>query len=267
MRYPASGAYHQELPTTVKKRMINTQEYLGPINMKYYSYIIESNTYETEGTHIYTLRPQNEPIQFIPGQYVFLKDPKFSDPNEEHPFSVTSTTGDNHLEFCIKQYGDWTESFAQRNPGDEVFVSEAQGKFTWDKECTYAVFLLGGIGISPIISMLRTLQQNSNKAEIVMIYGNRTPETIAYKAELEQIEKALPNFKLIHVFSDISDNHPWNGYRGFITKAILEKEVRLANNPTFFFIGPPIFIDKMQSTLQDLGVDQSKMKTETLAQQ
>lgn len=232
--------------------------------MKYYKYIIEEKTFETEGTHIYTLRPENESIQFKAGQYVFLKDPNFSNPEEEHPFSITSTPDRTNLEFCIKQYGDWTESFAKRVKGSIVFVSEPQGEFVWDKDITYAVFLLGGIGISPIMSILRTLQKKGNESEIVMIYGNRTPKTIAYEKELHQLENTLSNFKVIHVFSDIPYTHSWSGYRGFITKDIIEKEVNVKKNPTVFFIGPPIFIEKMNRILHSIGINQSQMKKENL---
>lgn len=233
--------------------------------MKYYKYIIENKQFETEGTYIYTLRPENETIQFTPGQYVFLKDPKFAEPEEEHPFSIASPSEDTQLEFCIKQYGDWTESFAQRDTGDSVYVSDPQGNFVWNKDYSYVVFLLGGIGISPIMSMLRTLQQEGNTSEIVMIYGNRTPNTIAYKKELNHLVNVLPDFKLVDVFSDIPEDHPWTGYRGFITEDIIQKEIHLEKKPTFFFIGPPIFLEKMNSMLNRLEVNRENMKTESLA--
>ncbi|MGI8419986.1 MAG: FAD-binding oxidoreductase [Candidatus Levyibacteriota bacterium] len=235
--------------------------------MTYYPYIIQDKKLETEGTYIYTLKPKNgEVFSFEPGQYIFTKDPSFSDPQEAHPFSLASSPNNKEvIELCIKDYGDWTHAFSQREIGSNVFISEPQGSFVWDRHYPYAVFLLGGIGISPLISMLRTLAANREQAEIVMIYGNRTPETIAYEKEIQALAQQLAHLRVVHIFSDISEDHPWTGYRGFVTKDILEKEVDFSKKPMFYFVGPSIFIEKMRGVLISLDVPKDHRIEELLA--
>ncbi|MGH7204289.1 MAG: FAD-dependent oxidoreductase [Candidatus Levyibacteriota bacterium] len=236
--------------------------------MTYHPYTIQDKQFETEGTYIYTLKPEKgEIFSFKPGQYVFIKDPAFSDPDETHPFSIASSPlHKDSLEFCIKIYGDWTQSLSEKEVGSELLVSEPQGTFVWENNLPYAVFLLGGIGISPIMSMLRTVVWENQTSEITILYGNRTPETIAYEKELRELSERLLKLKVVHVFSDISNDHPWDGYRGFLTKDILEKEVDFDRKPLFYFIGPPIFIDKMSILLQELHVNDTHIKTESLAE-
>lgn len=234
--------------------------------MMFHPYIITNKRFETEETHIYFLEPKNyEKLDFLPGQWVFLKDLQSLQSEELHPFSIASSPLHNKgLEFCIKEYGDWTHDFSLKPIGSEVMVSDPQGEFVWDSSDEYVVFLLGGIGISPIMSMLRTIAAKKENPQIVMLYGNRTPDTIAYEKELEELTNNFSEFKLVHVFSHLEDSHPWKGHRGFITKEIITKEVDLGKDPAFYFIGPPIFNEKINGYLIELGVNKSKIKTESL---
>lgn len=234
--------------------------------MQFFEFIITDRQFEVDETYIVKLNPKEGaiPFKFNPGNYVFLKNPKYL-PDEPHPFSIASSPiNDRQLEFCIKVYGDWTEEFMNHDIGDTILVSEPQGNFVWNNGDFYAVFLLGGIGISPIMSMLRYIYGTDQSPKITMIYGNRTPETIAYTNELKELENKMPKFNIVHVFSDIDNDHPWKGYRGFLTGEIVNKEVDLDKSPTFYTIGPPIFIDKMVQALEALNVPIEKIKTEIL---
>lgn len=234
--------------------------------MQYFEFIITDKQLEVDETYIVKLKPKEGavPFKFSPGNYVFLKNPEYL-PDEQHPFSIASSPiDDKQLAFCIKIYGDWTREFVNKNIGDTVLVSEPQGNFVWDDTDSYAVFLLGGIGISPIMSMLRYMYGTDQAPTITMIYGNRTPETIAYNSELKELEEKMPHFNVVHVFSHIDADHPWQGYRGFVTDEIVKNEVDLDKKPTFYIIGPPIFIDKMVQVLDILQVPMEKIKTEKL---
>lgn len=231
------------------------------------TYFISSKKKEVEDTYIYTLSPKNptDEILFKPGQYVFLQNPAFVLPDEQHPFSIASSpTEKRFLEFCIKAYGDWTENLTTMEISAPLFVSDPMGKFVWDNHITNAAFLLGGIGISPIMSMLRYLREINNNPQITLLYGNRTPETIAYNAELEDLKHHFKKFKRVDIFSHLPKNHPWNGYKGFITPEIIKQEIDLSSSPTLFIIGPPIFIQKMKKIFSDLHIAKTFIKEELL---
>lgn len=241
---------------------------LQRINMTYSTYRIATLFEETEATYRMQLQPlESDTIfAFKPGQYCYLKNPEFTQPNEPHPFSIASSPLEkDSLEFCIKGYGDWTQEMLKKKVGSELFVSQPQGSFTWDDHTSFAVFLLGGIGISPIMSMLQTIAIKKQTPELTLIYGNRTPETIAYEKELNALIELIPQLKLVHVFSDIPEDHPWNGYRGFVTRDILEKEVDFSKKPLFYYVGPPIFMDKMRDLLKSLDIPEKQRKEEVLA--
>lgn len=206
----------------------------------------------------------NESISFSSGQYVYIKNPEYNK-DESHPFSIVSSPLEKkHLEFCIKVHGNWTKALAKAKKGHLLEISKPIGNFTWDDSIQNAVFLLGGIGISPVMSILTTLQETGQKPRLTLLYGNRTPKNIAYKKELEVISRKLP-LKIIHIFSHLPINSSWKGHRGFITKEIIEKEVRISKNLTWFVIGPPIFIGKMVTILENLHISKEKIKTEDIS--
>lgn len=236
--------------------------------MNYHSYRLLSKSQTAEDTFIYRFSPDStSPLLFKPGQYVFITNPQSENPLEPHPFSIASSPlQTDYLEFCIKTYGDWTKELEQSKEGQTFLLSDPQGNFTWDSSILHTVFLLGGIGISPIISMLRfMLDMKLHPKSLIMMYGNRTPDTVAYRKELEEIQNLLPMLKIVDIYSHLPDNHPWTGYKGFITQEIIEKEVNLTLKPTFFYIGPPIFIEKMDSLLDQLSVPQEKRRKEDFA--
>lgn len=234
--------------------------------MKFFEYRVAETKTEFQDAFILRVKPKSPTavFSFLPGQYVYLKNPNSQTLEKEHPFSITSSpTNRNYLEFCIKIYGDWAEKLSNVTPGSILKISEPHGTFVWNKKIKYAVFLLGGIGIAPVISMLRFVKDTKQTPHITILYGNRTPETVAYRKELEELEMSL-NLRVIDIYSHLEPNHPWQGYRGFITRDVLEKEIDFSKKPVFFVVGPHIFIEKMKHELKKLNVKQNQIKEELL---
>lgn len=236
--------------------------------MNFYNCTVTKKWIEAEDTQIYQLKPttDEDSFSFLPGQYVLLKNPDFERPDEEHPFSIASSpVNHDYIEFCIKTYGDWTNALSQVSEGTTLRVSEPIGTFTWNSSLQHAVFLLGGIGISPIMSMLRFIRDMKLSPEsLIMLYGNRTPETVAYRKELDELQDNL-SLKIVDIYSHLPDDHLWKGHRGFITKEVMDEEVNFTLNPTFFIIGPPIFIQKMDELLDSYNIPKEKRKKEDLS--
>jgi len=231
-------------------------------------YIIINKTPHTNDAFYLQVKPK-EPIsitRFMSGQYCKIKNPNFIDPNEEHPFSIASSPNNKkYLEFYVRAYGDWTKALQKKPLGAIVQIALPFGNFTLDKTTDRnSVFLVGGVGISPVISMLRFIQEQGYKGNYTLIYGNRTQQTIAYKKELDTLCKRIKTCNIVHIFSDLAPNDSWRGYRGFVTKEILEKEVNFSLSPTFFVIGPPIFIEKMNEMLRIFSVKKKQIKQELI---
>lgn len=199
---------------------------------------------------------------FKPGQFVYLRNPKWHDPKEPHPYSLASSPTDTTYELCVRGVGDWSNEMVKSSIGDIINVSEPQGSFVWDESVSTAVFLLGGVGISPIMAMLRSMHKNHTN-RLTLLYGNRTPDTVVYREELEKMKESL-GLKVVYIYSDLPKNHSWTGYTGFFTKDIIERESNLNNNPVFFVVGPPVFITHIQAIMDELGIPKEQLRTEHL---
>lgn len=235
--------------------------------MKFHEYYVTNVYPDGEDTVIVQIKPKSQEgiFSFLSGQYCFIKNKNSVTSSETHPFSIASSPlNKEYLEFCIKKLGDWTTEFVDTiKKGDTIQISSPIGNFIWDDKINYAVFLLGGIGISPIMSMLRYIHAIKQKPKITMLYGNRTPETVVYRKALEELKQKIP-LDIIDIYSHIDNTYPWKGYRGFITEEMVKNEVKLDNNPTFFVIGPPIFIQKMNDLLNKLSIAPNQIKKEQL---
>lgn len=236
--------------------------------MQFLDYIITEKTVQTDDIFTIVVKPinSNRVFDFNPGQFAHIKNPLFENQNESHPFSITSSpqTTDK-LEFCIRSCGDWTNDFAKLSQGAKLQIAGPFGKFIWDDSLINAVFLAGGVGIAPIISMLRTIMIRKTNFNLLLIYGNRTEKTIVYRKELGELGKKINSLRIVHVLSEIPVNDPWDGYRGFVTPGIIKKEVNLSLSPTFFICGPPIFITKMKDLLRNnFSIEEQKIKSETI---
>jgi len=232
----------------------------------FHEYVILAKEEMLRGVHLFKLVPMDSSsvTPFLAGQYVSLTNPRYREPLEEHSFSIASAphvTG--HLEICMKVYGNWTQAAAKLSLGDRVLVKGPYGEFTWKEQIQNAVFLVGGIGISPLLSLLRDLEYKKSTAAITLIYGNQTPDTIMYHKELQRLAQSI-HLRTVHVFSHLEEIHPWTGYRGFISSEILEKEVYFQKKPHFFFCGPPIFTHKVKAMLHTFGVWESFFHEEKL---
>jgi ferredoxin-NADP reductase len=213
------------------------------------------------------LKPQDGPplFSFLPGQFCLLKNPAFATDDRAHAYSIASSPMEkDYLEFCIKVYGKWSAETVQLNLGDTLLVGGPFGAFTW-KDDPYSVFLVGGIGITPVMSMLRNLKDSKKEASIVLLYGCRTPDTIAFKDELSLIEKENKKLKIVHIFSHLDQSKPFEGYQGFINEDVIKKEADLSKNPRFYVVGPPDFITSIVLLLSSMSVGKDRITTENFA--
>ena len=235
--------------------------------MQFDKYIIVNQKRLTDDIFSIIVKPADSGrvFHFKPGQFVHIKAPLFVN-LESHPFSIVSSPlAHDKLEFCIRACGDWTNSFVKLLDGAELQIAGPFGTFSWEDSLTNAVFLAGGVGIAPVMSMLNYLSQQKINLNLLLLYGNRTETTIVYKKELEELTKKINSLKIVHILSDISPNNPWKGYRGFVTPNILKKEVDFSLDPTFFICGPPIFITKMEDLLRsNFSIGEQKIKSEII---
>lgn len=237
--------------------------------MQFYKYELVSIRSLPGEAFILQVKPLNKIIpQFKPGQHIKMRNPLYIRPEEEHYFSIASSSfNTTYLEFCIKIYGNWTQACSKLKETDILEISNPDGTFIWDPSCTNNVFLMGGVGVAPILSMLRTMKQQAIPVKNVLLYGSRTEDTIAFRDEIESMCNELTDSRVVHILSHITPEIKWEGYRGFITEEILKKEVNFDSKPVFFICGPPIFIGKMEQLLLSLSVEKDHIRYERIVNQ
>lgn len=204
----------------------------------------------------------HEGMAFRPGQFAWLKLGSTPYTVEEHPFSFSSSAERNdRLEFGIKELGDFTKSISTVPIGAKVFLDGPHGSFSPDvAPAAGYVFLAGGVGIAPFMSMLRTMADRGDPRPVLLIYGNRSLETLAFHDALERLESGL-DLTVVPVLEKPPSD--WKGESGFIDEDVLRRHLPSEGIQRLHLIcGPGPMIDAVESALDELGVPRERMLAE-----
>lgn len=196
---------------------------------------------------------------FHPGQFAWLTIRRSPFAIREHPFSISSSAEQGgYLEFTIKELGDFTSHIGELEPGTRVYVDGPYGEFCIDQHTAPAyVFLAGGIGAAPMMSMLRTLADRDHEGPVYLFYGSLNWESVVYREELEVLRHEL-DMKLVHVLEEAPAG--WEGETGFITTDMLDRYLPEHRDELFYFVsGPMPMIDAVKSSLHELDIPRSRV--------
>jgi propane monooxygenase reductase component len=188
-----------------------------------------------------------EPLEYKPGQYVDISIPGADD--EHRSFSMAGTSPDA-LEFMIKMYpgGRFSGLLADGAiaPGDELEVTGPYGVFTLRSNSPRRLlFIGGGAGMAPILSLLRSLREKELDRETVYYYGARTEADLFHLEELA----ALPG-AFVAALSE--DSNGWSGETGLITDVVERREPDLRSVDAYV-CGPPPMVEAAIALLTRLG--------------
>jgi len=149
-------------------------------------------------------------------------------------------------------------------PGAEVEIDGPNGEMVLHEDAARpAVFLAGGIGITPFLSMARDAAHRALPHRISLFYGNRRPEDAAWLEELRALERRNPNYKIVAAMSEANKSaRAWDGEKGFIDRAMLERHLPDLKAPLYYFAGPPAMAMAMQDMLAGAGIDAADMRSE-----
>ena len=223
-----------------------------------------------EGTMgFYFAKPAD--FQFKPGQYadVTLIDPAETDAEGNiRSFSIASAPEEEDLLFATRMRDTSFKRFLRTAQADaEVKVEAPMGSFTLHNNASKpAVFLAGGIGITPFSSIVRHAAMARLPHKLYLFYSNRRPEDAAFMELLSGLEKQNPNYKFIPSMSEMSKStQPWNGETGFINRKMLARHLSTLQGPIYYIAGPPAMVAAMRQMLTAAGVDEDDIRTEEFA--
>lgn len=177
-------------------------------------------------------------------------------------YSIGSAREDNHVSTIVKEMpgGFMSHYLLKRlHIGDEVLLTGPAGKFTYDMSCNDNVLLIGaGSGITPFLSMLRTIQKYNLSNKVTLLYSNKTPEDIISKLELDDLS-ALPNITVYHTITRAEQSAmDWRGGTGRIDASLLTKHL---NNIDAIYICGPLAFGK---TMKTILIEECQIKKEII---
>jgi predicted ferric reductase len=204
---------------------------------------------------------------FEAGQFAWVHLSRSPFGYDQHPISLSSS-GDRAAEtgeiaFTIKNLGNWSGQVVPNvRAGDRVWVDGPYGVFTLDREQGPGyVLLAGGVGITPLRSMLETMAEREDVRPVVLFYGARAVDDLTFGDELRALQGRM-NLKVVFVVQEPPPG--WDGETGRISADHLRKHLppKQYRRWQYFVCGPGPMMDAMEDLLPGLGVPPERIHTE-----
>ena len=219
-----------------------------------------------KGTLFVTFDLLGEEVDFKPGQYFFVTLPDVGHQDEKglrrHITVVTSPNEKGVLGFATRMRDSaFKRSLAEIPVGTEVEIDPPKGSFALPEDTSRPfVFVAGGIGITVFRSMLRYIREERLSIRVTLIYSNRDRESTAFLDELRELEKALPEFRLILT---MTQDPGWEGETRKIDAQFFRNYLgEDLNQYTFLLAGPPGMVVGVQKALAEAGANEGTVIAE-----
>ena len=221
--------------------------------------LVVSSRRLTPTTHaIQVERPES--FTFLPVQFTFLQ--LMTDAGVDvRPMSLATSPTRPHLEYAVRLSNSlYKRAFGALRAGDEVAVFGPLGDFVLS-ESRPAILVAGGIGVTPLKGMAEYATDRELPIPIRLVYSNRSEGEIAYRTELEALEKQNPLFRVLHTLS--GDVGPaWHGATGRIDPNLLREAARDLADPIYYVSGTPSMVVAAWQMLREEGIPAHSVEVE-----
>jgi ferredoxin-NADP reductase len=203
---------------------------------------------------------------FTAGQAVVVEllDPPSADGQKRRTFSLVSAPYEPTLTIATRMRDSAFKRALKALPdGAVVKLLGPIGQFTLAHGVRPAVFIAGGIGITPFMSMLRQAAKEESPRRLVLFYSNRRPEDAAFLPELQELARRNPNFRLVATMTEMGKSAAqWEGETGFLNARLIGRSVKDLAEPLYYVVGPPGMVAAMVDVLRSAGVSEDSILTE-----
>lgn len=234
--------------------------------MTFTSNLLEKLPRSSDTTSYRFSRPPD--YTFKAGQWYTITVPSPDGPLGHH-FSHADSPTESQIELTTRLTGSPFKKTLDALPvGAEVQIQGPYGAFLFGYDKPKIAFLTGGIGVTPVRSMLRYLADTKGAGrvagqELTVFYGSMTEDGIVYKDEFDEFERVIAGLRVIHVITNPTGD--WKGYGGFITAGIVRAELSDPRDWTYYVVGPPPMIAAMDKVLEQLEIPQGQIVVESFA--
>jgi ferredoxin-NADP reductase len=207
-------------------------------------------------------------FDFKPGQSADLTLPNPPETDAEgnvRTFSIASAPFEDQLMFATRMRDTAFKRSLKKVPlGTVVKMDSAMGSFTLHKNSAKpAVFLAGGIGVTPFSSIVRQADHDRAPHKLYLFYSNRRPEDAPFVEVLQNLEKTNPQFRFIATMTEMRrSKKTWNGETGRIDQQMLSKYLNDLRGPIYYVAGPPALVSGMRKMLVASGVDEDDIRSD-----
>jgi len=195
----------------------------------------------------------NHQFQYHPGQWV---DIHLTIDDETHNcgYSITSIPSKQHtVEIAVKLAPDLaltTHLHHKSKVGDKLFTSPAQGEVYLDNNISGPyVFIAGGVGITPLFSMINYILAQEPKTPVILIYSITTTQEFLFRSEIEKLASQHKNFQFYTTVTREAPPEKFN--QGRITRQFLDS-IKLPTGANYYLCGPPAMVDSIANMLEDM---------------
>lgn len=208
------------------------------------------------------------PFTFLPGQYATLTA-EIDGQKVRRSYTISSSpTQRDYIELTVKREQFGLESRHLHDhalTGDLLEVTAPSGSFFFTgKEAKGIVLIAGGVGVTPMMSVLRSLTDRSYEHDIHFLYGAKTPSELIFREECAYLARRHPNVQVVSIVTD-ADGQDWDGPVGFMTADFIAASVADVASHRIHLCGPLPMMEAVRSALETLKVPSDQVKTEDFA--
>jgi ferredoxin-NADP reductase len=200
-----------------------------------------------------------EGFDYKAGQWMYVNI-KIEGVSKMHHFTISASPTEDYLAFTKKITDSQYSQALNTYKGGEWFKLWGPfGEFTFSGEYPKLGFLSGGIGITPLHSILRYIVDKKLPTDVKMLYANKTEADIVFRDELEEMQRQDSNIKIENV---LTREPGWKGLKGHINAQMIKEQIPDYKERVFYICGPPSMNAALSKELRALGVPDDKIKLE-----
>lgn len=220
-----------------------------------------------EGTMAFFFEKPAE-LSFKAGQHVkmiLINPPQTDAEGNSRMFSFVNSPTEQDIVIATRMRDTaFKRVLGRMEIGDTVSIENPHGSFMLHSDASKpAVFLIGGIGITPVLSMIKDATERKLPHHIYLFYSNRRPEDAASLAELQELAQQNPAFTFVPTMTEPEKSKTeWQGETGYIDRAMIERYISDPQLPIYYLAGPPSMVAAMKELLANAGVNEDNIRTE-----
>lgn len=194
-------------------------------------------------------------MDFTPGQYCLVRIP---DRIEQRPVTMANSPEDK-IRFTLKQIGGWTTEIHSLDKGECLAITGPQEtSLNFNPLIKRGiVFIAGGSGITPFISVLRYAVRNKLKNNFTLFFSNRKKRDILFREELNSMGRRK-NIKVVHTLT----REDWHGEKGRVSQEMISRHITFPKNKLWYVCGPPSMVKSVRDTLKSMGIPKGLQRSE-----